>query len=46
VRLSHLVSHTSGIPEPAMDKPDLAALLRAPGRDLAAGTVSCYSTLA
>jgi CubicO group peptidase (beta-lactamase class C family) len=47
VRLRHLVSHTSGIPEPAMDAPQgLAVGLRNPGRDFAAGTVSRYSTIA
>ncbi|MFH8251401.1 serine hydrolase domain-containing protein [Microbacterium sp. B2969] len=46
VRLRHLVSHTAGIPEPPMDRPDLEALLRTPGRDFAAGTVSRYSTIA
>ncbi|MEU1972601.1 serine hydrolase domain-containing protein [Microbacterium sp. NPDC019599] len=46
VRLRHLVSHTSGIPEPPMDSPGLEALLRTPGRDFAAGTVSRYSSIA
>ncbi|WP_106815175.1 serine hydrolase domain-containing protein [Microbacterium timonense] len=47
VRLRHLVSHTSGIPEPTMDPPEeLRAALLAPGRDFVAGTVSRYSTIA
>ncbi|WP_345800602.1 serine hydrolase domain-containing protein [Microbacterium sp. AZCO] len=46
VRLRHLVSHTAGIPEPPMDAPGLPELLRAHGRDFAAGTVSRYSTIA
>lgn len=47
VRLGHLVSHTSGIPEPWLDPPDgLRAALLAPGRDFVAGTVSRYSTVA
>ena len=46
VRLRHLVSHTSGIAEPPMDAPDLRALLLAPDRDFAAGTMSRYSTIA
>ena len=47
VRLRHLVSHTSGIPEPALDSavPLRQALLE-PGRDFAAGTASRYSTIA
>lgn len=47
VLLRHLVSHTSGIPEPALDA--TAALrddLVRPGRDFRAGTMSRYSTLA
>lgn len=47
VRLRHLVSHTSGIPEPPLDPPQgLRAALLAPGRDFAAGTASRYSTVA
>ena len=46
VRLRHLVSHTSGVAEPPMDAPGLRALLLAPGRDFAAGTMSRYSTIA
>ncbi|GAA1780060.1 serine hydrolase domain-containing protein [Agromyces lapidis] len=46
VQLHHLVSHTSGIPEPAMDVPDLRAALLAGGRDFAAGTAARYSTIA
>jgi CubicO group peptidase (beta-lactamase class C family) len=46
VQLRHLVSHTSGIKEPPMDKPDLRASLLMPDRDFAAGTVSRYSTIA
>lgn len=47
VRLRHLASHTAGIPEPPLDAPrGLAAGLRAPGRDFAAGTVSRYSSIA
>jgi CubicO group peptidase (beta-lactamase class C family) len=47
VRLRHLVSHTSGIPEPSLDPPQgLRAALLAPGRDFAAGTASRYSTVA
>jgi CubicO group peptidase (beta-lactamase class C family) len=47
VRLRHLVSHTSGIPEPSLDPTGgLRAALLAPGRDFAAGTASRYSTVA
>lgn len=47
VRLGHLVSHTSGIPEPTLDpQQGLRAALLAPGRDFAAGTASRYSTVA
>ncbi|MGI9824591.1 serine hydrolase domain-containing protein [Agromyces sp. Marseille-Q5079] len=47
VRLRHLVSHTSGIVEPAMDDPQgLRRGLLEPGRDFAAGTASRYSTIA
>ncbi|WP_019182260.1 serine hydrolase domain-containing protein [Microbacterium yannicii] len=47
VRLRHLVSHTSGIPEPSLDPPQgLRAALLAPGRDFAAGAASRYSTVA
>lgn len=46
VQLRHLVSHTSGIPEPAMDDPELRSALLAGGRDFAAGTASRYSTIA
>ncbi|WP_243076500.1 serine hydrolase [Microbacterium sp. SS28] len=46
VRLSHLVSHTSGMSEPPLDAPGLGALLRSAGRDFAAGSASRYSTLA
>lgn len=45
VRLRHLVSHSSGITEPAMDTPGLRSLLRTQGRDFAAGTATRYSTL-
>lgn len=47
VRLEHLVSHTSGIPEPELDDatPLRESLMR-PGRDFEAGTASRYSTLA
>ncbi|MCR2824378.1 serine hydrolase domain-containing protein [Microbacterium sp. zg.Y909] len=47
VRLRHLVSHTSGIPEPPLDSavPLRQALLE-PGRDFAAGAASRYSTIA
>ncbi|MFC8680331.1 serine hydrolase domain-containing protein [Microbacterium ureisolvens] len=47
VRLRHLVSHTSGIPEPTLDPAEgLRAALLAPGRDFAAGSASRYSTVA
>lgn len=47
VRLRHLVSHTSGIAEPALDTPGpLRAELTTRGRDFAAGTASRYSSLA
>lgn len=47
VRLRHLVSHTSGISEPALDTAvPLRTELIVRGRDFAAGTVSRYSTLA
>lgn len=47
VRLRHLVSHTSGIPEPSMAPSQaLRTALLAPGRDFAAGTASRYSTIA
>lgn len=47
VRLRHLVSHTSGIPEPTLDPAQgLRAALLTPGRDFVAGTVSRYSTVA
>ncbi|GAB3603611.1 serine hydrolase domain-containing protein [Microbacterium aureliae] len=47
VRLRHLVSHTSGIPEPALDAPQgLRAALLASGRDFAAGAFSRYSSVA
>ncbi len=47
VRLRHLVSHTAGIPEPALDVPGgLRPALLAPGRDFAAGAISRYSTIA
>ncbi|NHI15694.1 serine hydrolase [Microbacterium excoecariae] len=47
VQLRHLVSHTSGLIEPALDAPEglTAALLR-PGRDFAAGAASRYSSIA
>lgn len=45
VRLRHLVSHSSGITEPAMDTPGLRSLLLTQGRDFAAGTATRYSTL-
>ncbi|WP_110589475.1 serine hydrolase domain-containing protein [Microbacterium suaedae] len=45
--LRHLVSHTSGIIEPPLDAPaGLAAALRTPGRDFAAGSASRYSSVA
>ncbi|MBD7957634.1 beta-lactamase family protein [Microbacterium sp. Sa4CUA7] len=47
VRLEHLVSHTSGIPEPALDsRTPLREALTQPGRDFAAGAASRYSTIA
>ncbi|MGV9193749.1 serine hydrolase domain-containing protein [Microbacterium sp. MC2] len=47
VRLRHLVSHTSGIPEPALDTATpLTDALVTTGRDFAAGTASRYSTIA
>ena len=47
VLLRHLVSHTAGIPEPALDvRGGLRDALLAPGRDFAAGTVSRYSSVA
>ncbi|WP_307859168.1 serine hydrolase domain-containing protein [Herbiconiux sp. SYSU D00978] len=47
VRLVHLLTHTAGIVEPALDAPEgLSAALLAPGRDFAAGTVSRYSSVA
>ncbi|CAN7412454.1 serine hydrolase [Microbacterium sp. LjRoot45] len=47
VRLSHLVSHTSGISEPALDTAlPLRHELLHRGRDFAAGTASRYSTIA
>ena len=47
VRLEHLVSHTSGIPEPELDDATpLRDALLTPGRDFAAGAASRYSTLA
>lgn len=47
VRLRHLVSHTSGISEPALDTPlPLRTELLTQGRDFRAGTASRYSTLA
>lgn len=47
VRLSHLVSHTSGISEPPLDTAiPLRTELLTRGRDFAAGTVSRYSTIA
>lgn len=47
VRLWHLVSHTSGITEPALDTAaPLRTELLVRGRDFVAGTVSRYSTLA
>lgn len=47
VRLRHLVSHTSGIGEPALDTPrPLRTELLAQGRDFTAGSASRYSTLA
>jgi CubicO group peptidase (beta-lactamase class C family) len=46
VQLRHLVSHTSGIAEPPMDRPELRRSLLARGRDFAAGTASRYSTIA
>ena len=47
VRLRHLVSHTSGMIEPPLDVPQgLAAALRTPGRDFAAGEASRYSSIA
>src|SRR5690606_27695016 len=47
VRLGHLVSHTSGISEPALDTDvPLRTELLTQGRDFRAGTASRYSTLA
>lgn len=47
VRLSHLVSHTSGISEPPLDtRLPLRTELLTRGRDFVAGTASRYSTLA
>ena len=47
VRLRHLVSHMSGISEPALDTATpLRTELLTRGRDFAAGTASRYSTLA
>ncbi|MDZ8170563.1 serine hydrolase domain-containing protein [Microbacterium xanthum] len=47
VLLRHLVSHTAGIPEPALDhRGALREALLAPGRDFAAGTMSRYSSVA
>ncbi|WP_282955660.1 serine hydrolase [Microbacterium azadirachtae] len=47
MRLSHLVSHTSGIDEPPLDTPvPLRDELIRRGRDFPAGTTSRYSTLA
>ncbi len=47
VRLEHLVSHTSGIPEPELDDATpLREALLVPGREFAAGAASRYSTLA
>ncbi|MDD7961331.1 serine hydrolase domain-containing protein [Microbacterium thalli] len=47
VRLSHLVSHTSGIAEPPLDtRGPLRTELLTRGRDFAAGTASRYSTIA
>lgn len=47
VRLRHLVSHTSGISEPALDTPrPLRTELATAGRDFTAGTVSRYSSIA
>lgn len=47
VRLSHLVSHTSGISEPPLDtRVPLRTELLTRGRDFSAGTASRYSTLA
>ncbi|MCK6079280.1 beta-lactamase family protein [Microbacterium sp. EYE_5] len=47
VRLRHLVSHTSGISEPALDTPrPLRTELITAGRDFTAGTVSRYSSIA
>lgn len=47
VRLSHLVSHTSGIADPPLDTAvSLRTELLTRGRDFAAGTMSRYSTIA
>jgi CubicO group peptidase (beta-lactamase class C family) len=46
VRLAHLVSHTSGVREPALDVADLRTELLKPGRDFAAGAASRYSSVA
>lgn len=47
VRLSHLVSHTSGITEPPLDtRAPLRTELTTRGRDFAAGTAARYSTIA
>jgi CubicO group peptidase (beta-lactamase class C family) len=47
VRLEHLLSHTAGLAEPALDDPrDLDEQLRAAGQDFAAGTMKRYSNIA
>ncbi|MFE1665285.1 serine hydrolase domain-containing protein [Microbacterium sp. P02] len=47
VRLRHLAAHTSGVPEPHLDTAvPLRDVLRAGGRDFAAGTMSRYSSVA
>lgn len=47
VRLHHLVTHTSGLTEPALDAPaPLIDALRTAGSDFAAGTMSRYSSIA
>ncbi len=46
VLLRHLVSHSAGIPEPALDfAGDLDEALLSPGRDFVAGTASRYSSI-
>lgn len=47
IQLRHLVSHTAGLTEPALDVAGgLAAALRGAGRDFAPGSASRYSSIA